>query len=138
VSRVQFAPKLSIFPQVICSFPCHTRANSLPNNTIITDSFLWAEICQSLDPRLRVVEDCSHSIQWYSHPAKLLESTDFKFNNFTTTALVTFRSCNVAHQPALFSFVYPKSRTRWFPLRDVPASSPLPAVNSEYFFQIPS
>ena len=138
MSRVGYAPKLSIYPQVIWSCPCQTRATSLPNNTIITDSFLWAEICQSLDPRLRVVKDCSHSNHWYSRPVMLLESTDFKFNNFTTTALATFQWGNVAHQPALFSFVYPKSRTHWFPLRDVPASSPLPAENSDFFSKYPA
>ena len=61
VSGAEFAPKLSTYPQVICSCPNHTRATSLPNNTIITNSFLWAEICQNLDLRLRVVEDCSHN-----------------------------------------------------------------------------
>ena len=76
VSRAELAPKLSTYPQVSWSCPSHTRAASLPNNTIITDSFLWAAICQNLDPRLRIVEDCSHNKNWYSRPVFLVESND--------------------------------------------------------------
>jgi hypothetical protein len=129
MSRAEFAPKLSTYPQVIWSCPSHTRAASLPNNTIITDSFLWAAICQNLDPRFRVVEDCSYSKNWYSRPALLLESNDLKFNNFITTATATLRCGQVTHQPGLFSLVHPKSHTHYFLLRDVPASCSLPAKN---------
>jgi len=91
VIRTEFAPKLSTYPQVIWSCPSHTRATSLPNNTIIIDSFLWPEICKNLDPPFPVAEDCSHSNHQYSRSALLLGSTDWKFNNFTTTALATLQ-----------------------------------------------
>jgi hypothetical protein len=138
VSRAEFGPKLSTYPQVIWRCPNHKRGASLLKDTIITDSFLWAEICQKLDPRLWILEDCSHSNHRYSRPAEVLGSTDLKFDNFTTTALATLRWGHVAHQLGLFSLVYLTSRTHCFSLRDVPASSPLTVENREFFFQIPS
>jgi hypothetical protein len=138
VIRAEIAPKLSTHPQVIWSCQSHTRATSLPNSTIITDSFLWAQICQNLDPRFRVVEDCSHSKHQCSRPALLLGNTDLKFNKFTTTALATLQSGQVSHHPGLFSLVYLKSRTHCFPLRDVTASSPLPAENREFVSKSPA
>jgi hypothetical protein len=109
VSRAEFAPKLITYPQVIWCCSSHTRATSLPNNTVITDSFLWAEIYQNLDPPFPVAEDCSHSNHRFSRPTLLLGNTIWKLNSFTTIALVTLQCGQVAHQPGLFRLVYPKS-----------------------------
>ena len=71
-------------------------------------------------------------------PCLVVRKYDFKFNNFTTTALTTLQWDPLAHQPGISSLVNPKSHTRCFPLPDVPASFPFPPEHREFLSEHPA